>query len=122
MNEVPRDPATIARAYTDAVNRRAYAEAAELLAADVELIFPGGSLSGRGAWVESRARQSPAELSEEVAVDSVAESSSGADVTGRLVQRWAESGDVAGEMPVRIAFTIAGGAITRLEFTPLSGS
>ena len=41
MSEVLNGAAAIARAYTDAVNRRAYAEAAELLAEDVELTFPG---------------------------------------------------------------------------------
>ena len=38
MNDGPQSPAAIARAYTDAVNRHAHAEAAELLAEDVELI------------------------------------------------------------------------------------
>jgi ketosteroid isomerase-like protein len=120
MNTVPQDSATVARAYTDAVNRRAYAEAAELLAEEVELIFPAGSLMGRGAWLESRARQQPGELTEEVAADVVTESDDGAELSGRLVQRWTESGEVASEMPIRIAFTVTDGAITRLEFIPLS--
>ena len=51
--------------------------------------------------------------------DDITESNGGADSRGRLVQRWAESGEVASEMPVRIAFTVAGGAVTRLEFIPL---
>jgi ketosteroid isomerase-like protein len=120
MNDVPHDPAAIARAYTDAVNRRAYAEAAQLLDEEVELTFSGGRLVGRETWLESRARQQPAELTEEVVADGVTETNAGAELTGRLVQRWAESGEVASEMPVRIAFTVAGGAITRLEFIPLS--
>jgi len=120
MNEVPHDAAAIARAYTDAVNRRAYAEAAELLAEDVELIFPGGSLGSRAAWLESRSRQHPGELTEEVAAQGVTETDDGAELSGRLVQRWTESGEVASEMAIRIAFTVTDGAITRLEFIPLS--
>ena len=120
MSDAHNGPAAIARAYTDAVNRRAYAEAAELLAEDVELIFPGGRLAGREAWLESRARQQPAGLTEEVAADDVTESNDGAELNGRLVQRWVESGEVASEMPIRIAFTVADGAITRLELIPLS--
>ena len=122
MSEVEHGPAAIALAYTDAVNGRAYDEAAELLAEDVELIFPGGRLIGREAWLESRARQQPAELTEELAADSVTESNDDAELTGRLVQRWAESGEVASEMPVRVAFTVVRGAITRLEFLPLTRS
>ena len=120
MSKIPYDSAAIARAYTDAVNRRAYAEAAGLLAEEVELIFPGGSLVGREAWLESRARQQPGELTEEVAAEDVSVSDDGVELTGRLVQRWTESGEVASEIPIRIAFTVADGAITRLEFIPLS--
>jgi hypothetical protein len=55
-----------------------------------------------------------------VAADVVTESDDGAELSGRLVQRWTESGEVASEMPIRIAFTVTDGAITRLEFIPLS--
>jgi hypothetical protein len=122
MSEIPHDSTAIARAYTDAVNRRAYAEAAELLAEEVELIFPGGSLVGRDAWLESRARQQPGELAEEVAAEGVTETDDGAELTGRLVQRWTESGEVASEMPIRIAFIVTNGAITRLEFAALASA
>ena len=122
MTDLRDGAAAIARAYTEAVNRQAYAEAAELLAEDVELIFPGGRLTGRDAWVESRARQQPGELTEEVTADDITESNGGAELSGRLVQRWAESGDVASEMSVRIEFTVAGGKIIRLAFVPLPGA
>ena len=52
--------------------------------------------------------------------DGVTETNGGAELSGRLVQRWTESGEVASEMPIRIAFTVADGAITRLELIPLS--
>jgi hypothetical protein len=85
------------------------------------LVFPGARLEGREAWLESRRRQQPPEhLVESVEVDRLDANETGAELTGRLVQRWAESGEVASEMPVRIAFTVAAGAITRLEFIPLS--
>lgn len=120
VRETP-DGVAVAHAYTDAVNARAHDEAAKLLADDVLLIFPGARLEGREAWLESRRRQQPPEhLVETVEVDRIDENEDGAELTGRLVQRWAESGEVASEMPVRIAFTVAGGAITRLEFVPLS--
>ena len=122
MSDAALGPAAIVRAYTDAVDRRAYAEAAELLADKVEMVFPGGRLEGRDAWLESRAGQHPAELTEDVVADDVTESGDGAELTGYLVQRWTESGETASEMPVHIAFTVAGGAITRLEFRPLPGS
>ena len=53
MSKAPHSPAAIARAYTDAVNRRAYAEAAELLAEDVELDLPRRS----AGWPRSVARE-----------------------------------------------------------------
>jgi hypothetical protein len=120
VRETP-DGVAVAQAYTDAVNARAHDEAALLLAHDVVLVFPGARLEGREAWLESRRRQQPPEhLVESVEVDRMDANEDGAELTGRLVQRWAESGEVASEMPVRIAFTVAGGAITRLEFVPLS--
>ena len=123
MTDFRHGGAAIARAYTEAVNRQAYAKAAELLAEDVELIFPGGRLTGRDAWLDSRARQQPGELTEEVAADDITESNGGAgELSGRLVQRWAESGDVASEMSVRIEFTVAGNEIIRLAFVPLPGA
>jgi SnoaL-like protein len=112
---------TVARAFTDAVNAHAHDEAAQLLANDVVLVFPGARLEGREGWLESRRRQQPPEhLVENVEVDRIDGNEDGAELNGRLVQRWTESGEVASEMPIRIAFTVADGAITRLEFTPLS--
>ncbi len=121
MTKEVHDGVAVARAFTDAVNARAHDEAAQLLAHDVVLVFPGARLEGREAWLESRRRQQPPEhLVETVEVDRLDGNEDGADLTGRLVQRWAESGEVASEMPVRIAFTVTGGAVTRLEFIPLS--
>jgi hypothetical protein len=91
-----------------------------MLAPDVVLVFPGGQLEGREAWLESRRQQSPDQLAEAVEADNVAESAGGVELTGRLVQRWAETGEVASEQPIRIVFTVENGLISRLELSPLS--
>ena len=110
-----------ARSFTDAMNRRAHDEAAELLAPDAVLVFPGARLDGREAWLESRRRQQPPEhLVENVEVDRMEATEGGAELTGRLVQRWAESGELASEMRIRIEFTVAAGEITRLELIALA--
>jgi hypothetical protein len=106
----------VARAFAEAVNDGRHEDAATLLADNVELVFPGARLQGRDAWLASRRRQAPREhLREEVAIDEVRETSVGAEVSGRMIQRWIETGAVAGERPVRIAFAVDNGSITRLE-------
>lgn len=115
----PTDALAVARAFTEAVNLREHERAAQLLAEDVVVVMPGGTLQGRDAWLESRRRQGPPEhLAESVEADELSETASGAELTGRLVQRWVESGDVANELPVRISYAVAGGAITRIELHP----
>ena len=42
----------------------------------------------------------------------------GPERSGRIVQRWVETGEAAGELPVRISFAVEGGLITRLELVP----
>jgi hypothetical protein len=113
------DAAAIARGFIDAMNRREHEEAARSLAEDAEIMLPGARLEGRPAWLESRRRQQPPEhLAEAVEADTVTVTADGIEVTGRLVQRWVETGEVANEMRVRIAFVIDGGLIRRLELMP----
>ena len=101
------------------MNRQKHADAARLLAEDVELVFPGSRLKGREAWLDSRERQHPPEhLVEEVVADQVTETAQGAELTGRVIQRWVETGEMASELPLRIEFTITDGLIGRLEFRP----
>ena len=108
----------VARAFTNAMNDGRHEDAAVMLADDVELVFPGARLQGRDAWLASRRRQAPPEhLREEVVIDEVWETSVGAEVSGRMIQRWVESGAVASERPVRIAFAVDNGSIARLELT-----
>ena len=116
MDDYPSAGTALARAFTDAVNDGRHDDAAALLADDAELIFPGARIQGRDIWLESRRRQLPPEhLREEIAIDGLRGTSARAEVSGRMIQRWTESGEVAGEMPVRIAFTVRDGLIGRLE-------
>jgi hypothetical protein len=113
------DDAEIAGAFIDAMNRCDHEEAAQLLSEDAEIALPGGVLHGRQAWLDSRRRQPPPDqLTEAVEVDGVSQTTDSTDVSGRLVQRWRETGEVANEMPVRIALVIDGGLIRRLELKP----
>jgi hypothetical protein len=114
--------ATIARAFVDAVNDGRHDDAAALLDDDVEVVFPGARLRGRDAWLESRRRQSaPEHLHEDVAIDDLRETADGAELSGRMIQRWTESGEVANELPVRIVFSVDGGLIRRLEVAAAPG-
>jgi hypothetical protein len=116
MDDKRATAAVIARAFTDAVNDGRHDHAAALLADDVEVVFPGARLQGREVWLESRRRQSPPEqLREEVAIDELRRMSDGAELFGRMIERWVESGKVASEMDVRIVFIVDDGLISRLE-------
>jgi hypothetical protein len=113
------DAAAIARGFIDAMNRREHEEAARSLAEDAEIVLPGARLEGREAWLVSRRRQQPPEhLAEAVEADTVTVTADGIEVTGRLVQRWVATGELAGELRIRIAFVIDGSLIERLELTP----
>jgi hypothetical protein len=106
-------------AFTEAVNDGRHEDAAALLMEDVELAFPGATLRGRGAWLESRRRQqSPVHLREVVVIDRTSETPNGVEIAGRMIQRWAENGEVANETPVRIRFVVVDGMIERLELSP----
>lgn len=123
MNEKPASGVTVARAFTEAVNDGRHDDAAALLAEHVEFVFPGARLQGREAWLESRKRQLPPEhLREDVAIDELRDTSDGAEISGRMIQRWVETGEVANELPVRIVFDVADGLIVRLEFQPAEGA
>ena len=66
-----------------------------------------------------RARQAPPEhMNESVEDAEFTETDAGIEMSARLVQRWLESGEVAGEQPLRVGFTIADGLIGRIEFVP----
>jgi hypothetical protein len=107
----------LARAFADALNGHDDSAAANLMAEDVELVFAHGSIQGRQAWLDMRARRpAPEHMEERVEDAEFTETETGAEMEARLVQRWIESGEVAGEQPLRVAFTTADGAINRIEF------
>ena len=66
-----------------------------------------------------RPERLPAEHVTECVQDAdVVETDEGAEARGTLVQRWIESGEAAAEQPVRVAFAIADGLISRIELAP----
>ncbi len=109
----------VARRFAQALERRDTDAAALLLAEDAELVFPGTTVRGREAWRQARAGQGqPEHLTESVEDTVFTESDETVEMTARLVQRWAESGEIANEQALRVRFRIAGGLIARLEFVP----
>jgi ketosteroid isomerase-like protein len=119
---VEADPpiADVARRFAAALGRGDADAAALLLADDAELVFPGATVRGREAWRQARAgpAQSEQHLAESVEDAVFIESGETVEMTGRLVQRWAETGEVANEQALRVRFWVAGGLISRLEFVP----
>jgi hypothetical protein len=114
------DSMAVARLFAEALNAGDNDAAALLLAEDAELVYPGRTVHGRTAWVEARKDQAaPSGLTESVADAVFTETDGGGvEMTARLVQQWAESGEVAHEQPVRVLFDVNSGAISRLEFLP----
>jgi SnoaL-like domain len=113
-------PVDVARRFARALDEGDDEAAAELLADDAELVYPGETVRGRAAWKQGRAAQErPSGLSEHVEGATFIESGSAVEMTARLIQRWMESGDVANEHPILVRFEVVDAAIQRLEFLPL---
>lgn len=110
----------VARRFAQALGRGDTDAAALLLADDAELVFPGTTVRGREAWRQARAGQGQTEqhLTESVEDAVFTESDSTVEMSARLVQRWAETGEIANEQALRVRFRVAGGLISRLEFIP----
>jgi ketosteroid isomerase-like protein len=109
----------VARRFAQALDRGDTDAAALLLADDAELVFPGATVRGRDAWRQARAcRDQPEHLSEGVEEAVFTESGETVEMAARLVQRWAETGEIANEGPLRVRFRVTGGLISRLEFVP----
>ena len=109
--------ADLARRFVDALNAENSEEAAALLAEDVEVVFPQGTVRGRDEW-KSRRSGGDEHLQEHVRASDYQEIAGGVDLVGHYVVVWTESGEVAREQPVRIRFELADGLISRLEFLP----
>ncbi len=119
MSESQPSIVDVARGFAEALDRGDTDAAALLLADDAELVFPGTTLRGREAWRQARAGQGQPEHMTESVEDAVfTESGETVEMTARLVQRWAESGEIANEQALCVRFRLAGGLISRLEFVP----
>jgi ketosteroid isomerase-like protein len=107
-----------AQGFADALDLGDTEAAAALLAEDVELVYPGETVRGRDTWREARAARADGSLTERVEDADFSESGDTVEMTARMVQRWAETGDLAHEQPVLVRFRIVDGLIARLEFLP----
>ncbi len=109
----------VAKRFAAALDRRDDDAAALLLAEHAVLVYPGETVDGRDAWRRARAEQPQASDLDEAVEDAVFTESDGTvEMTARLVQRWAETGETANEMRVRIRFRVTDGLVSRLEFLP----
>lgn len=110
--------AALARAYAGAVDRGADDAAAALLAEDVELVFPHGSLRGRDAWLELRARRGLPSISTSTSRPPTSPTPQPVRRCEEGSQRWIETGEIANEQELRVECAIADGLITRIEMFP----
>jgi ketosteroid isomerase-like protein len=110
-------PLELARRYVDALNRGDREEAASLLTADAEVVLPGGTLHGREAFLQHGAGAGDAPTREAFEVEEVAEGEE-LVLRGRYVMRWADSGEVAQELPAAVSFDVEGDLIARVVFAP----
>jgi hypothetical protein len=109
----------LARVYADALDRGDDAAAAALMSDEIEIVFGARSIRGRESWLAGRSqRESPAHLDERLENPEFVETPSGVTIRGTLVQRWAETGEIANEQALRAELTIENGLITRLEMFP----
>ena len=116
---LPMNRVAIARAFADALDRGDDRAAATLMADDMEFVFAKRSIRGRDAWLAMRAERPPPEhMSEHVESAEFEETAEDVQMRARLVQRWIESGEAAGEQTVLVSFVIVDGLICRIEFAP----
>lgn len=105
--------------FAAALDRRDDEAAALMLAEDAVLVYPGETVRGRDAWRRGRAEQPQTGHLEETVEDAVfTESDETVEMTARLVQRWAQTGETANEIAVRMRFRVTDGRISWLEFLP----
>jgi ketosteroid isomerase-like protein len=109
----------VARRFAQALDREDTEAAAFLHSDDAELVFPGTTLRGREAWRQARVGQGqPEHLTESVEDAVFTESDETVGMTARLVQRWAETGEIANEPALLVRVRVDGGLISRLAFVP----
>ena len=106
----------MARAYSDAVQRRDYEAAAGLLDAHVEIVPPSGRTYGlrglQAAWSGPGFEYLEVTLEERRFEN---DGEDGALMHGSQVYRWKEDGSVAYVRPLRTRYDVSGGRIVRIE-------
>jgi limonene-1,2-epoxide hydrolase len=108
--------------FADAINRRDLESFLALCHDDIELDSPAGTLRGHEGARQWATKQWEGKTPVEVATDRLEETGDGRVVHhGRLVFRWAETGELAQEMPIRAEFTIADGRVIRWTGGPVDG-
>ena len=100
--------------FSDAFNRRDLESLLSLCHAEIELDGPAGTLRGHEGARQWAIKQWEGNTPVEVAIDRLEETDDGRVVHhGRLLFRWAETGELAQEVAIRAEFTIADGTVVR---------
>jgi limonene-1,2-epoxide hydrolase len=108
--------------FVDAFNRRDMEALLALCDVEIELYSPAGPLRGHEGVRRWAIKQWEGSTPVEAAIDRLEEADDGRVVEhGRLLFRWAETGELAQEVPVRAEFTIADGKVVRWEGGPTDG-
>jgi limonene-1,2-epoxide hydrolase len=102
--------------FADAFDRRDLDSLLELCHADIEVHSPAGTLLGHEGARQWAIKQWEGDTPVEVATDHIEEAGDDRVLQhGRLLFRWAESGELAQEAPIRAEFTISDGSVIRWE-------
>jgi hypothetical protein len=109
--------------FSDAFNRRDLESLLALCHAQIELDSPAGTFRGHEGARQWATKQWEGNTPVEVAIDRLEETDHGRVVHhGRLLFRWAETGELAQEAAIRAEFTIADGTVVRWTGGPAEDS
>lgn len=105
--------------FAEAFNRRDLDSLLALCHQDIEVNSPAGSLHGHDGARQWALKQWEGSTPVEVATDRITEAGDDRVVQhGHLLFRWAETGELAQDVPVKAEFTIAEGLVIRWEAGP----
>jgi hypothetical protein len=106
--------------FADAFNRRDLDSLLALCHAEIELDTPAGTLRGHDGARRWALKHWQGDTPAEVAADRIEDAEEDRVVQhGRLLFRWAETGELAQEMAIRAEFTIADGIVVRWSGGPV---
>jgi limonene-1,2-epoxide hydrolase len=109
--------------FSGAFNRRDLESLLALCHAEIELDSPAGTFRGLDGARQWATKQWEGNTPVEVAIDRLEVSDDGRVVHhGRLLFRWAETGELAQEAAIRAEFTIADGTVVRWTGGPAEDS